>query len=222
MILNSKETTVAYRCPKCGKMVFSVVGVFTLSGDMFKLKCGCGESELVIQYTPDRKIRLTVPCVVCGNPHSYVISSKTFFEEDVFHMSCPYAAVDICLAGEHTQLIEAAKQADEDFLTLLREAGVEDFDTFISAKEQDDDTHGGQYPDPELQSIVHFMLCELEDEGNIKCRCQNGGHYEFKFVGNKLDNVLIWCTECAASVTVPMTDPESANEFLHTDKLTLN
>ena len=135
MILNSKETTVAYRCPKCGKMVFSVVGVFTLSGDMFKLKCGCGESELVIQYTNDRKIRLTVPCIVCPNPHTYVISSKNFFEEDVFRMSCPYAAVDICLVGEQNAVIEAAKQADEDFLNLLNASGVEDFESFIAAKE---------------------------------------------------------------------------------------
>ena len=221
MILNSKETTVAYRCPKCGKMVFSVVGVFTLSGDMFKLKCGCGESELMIQYTPDRKIRLTVPCIVCGNPHSYVISSKTFFEEDVFHFGCPYAAVDICLAGEHQAVIEAAKQADDDFLTLLKEAGVGDFETFIAAKEEDDENHSEKCPDPEMQSIVHFMLCELEDEGNIKCRCQSGAHYEFKFVGNNLDNVLIYCTECSASVSIPLTDTAAANEFLHIDKLRL-
>ena len=223
MILNSKETTVAYRCPKCGKMVFAVVGVFTLSGDMFKLKCGCGESELTIQYTSDRKIRLGVPCVVCGNPHSFVISSKTFFEQDVFRFSCPYAAVDICLAGESEAVIEAAKEANTDFLNLLKEAGVEDFDTFISAKEQDDEEQSEKYPDPEMQSVVHFMLCELEDEGAVKCNCGGGsrGHYEFKFVGNKLDNVLIWCTECSASVTVPLTDTAQVNDFLHIDKLRL-
>ena len=87
MILGSKETTIAYRCPNCGKMVFSVVGVFTLSGDLLKLKCGCGESEMVIQYTSDRKLRLTVPCIVCSSPHTYLISSKNFFSEDVFHFS---------------------------------------------------------------------------------------------------------------------------------------
>ncbi|MBR2474893.1 MAG: hypothetical protein IKB51_07720 [Clostridia bacterium] len=221
MILNSKETTVAYRCPKCGKMVFSVVGVFTLSGDMFKLKCGCGESELVIQYTSDRKIRLTVPCIVCPSPHTYVISSKNFFEEDVFRMSCPYSSVDICLVGEQNAVIEAAKQADEDFLKLLKMAGVEDFESFIAAKEEDDEHHSDITPDPEMQSIVHFMLCELEDDECITCKCGHHGHYEFKFVGSKLDNVLIYCTECSASVSIPLTDPVAANAFLHIDKLKL-
>ena len=120
MILNSKETTVAYRCPKCGKMVFSVVGVFTLSGDMLKLKCGCGESEMIIAYTPDRKLRLTVPCLVCSGSHTYVISSKTFFDEDVFRMSCPYGSVDICLVGEQNAVIKAADEADEELLKLLK------------------------------------------------------------------------------------------------------
>ncbi len=221
MILNSKETTVAYRCPKCGKMVFSVIGVFTLSGDMLKLKCGCGESELTLQYTSDRKVRLTVPCIVCANPHAFVISTKTFFNEDVFRFSCTYSGVDICLVGEHEAVIEAAKQADSDFLNLLKSAGVEDFESFISAKEQDDDAHSGKYADPEMQSIVHFMLCELEDEENITCKCGHHGHYEFKFVGNNLDNVLIYCTECSASVSVPLTDPVAANAFLHIDELHL-
>ena len=221
MILNSKETTVAYRCPKCGKMVFSVIGVFTLSGDMFKLKCGCGESELLIQYTNDRKVRLTVPCIVCSTPHMYLISSKTFFDGDVFHLSCPYSGVDNCLVGEHEAVIEAAKEADEAFIRLLNESGIGSFEEFITAKEADDENQSEKYADPEMQSIVHFMLCELEDEEHITCKCGHHGHYEFKFVGNNLDNVLIYCTECSASVSIPLTDPVAANAFLHIDELRL-
>ena len=221
MILNSKETTVAYRCPRCGKMVFSVVGVFTLSGDMFKLKCGCGESELIIQYTSDRKLRLTVPCIVCANPHTYVISSKTFFDEEVFRMSCPYATVDICLVGEQNAVIEAAKQADTELLSLLNASGVESLDDFLAAKEEDDEHHSKEAADPEMQSLVHFMLCELEEDEKITCKCGHHGHYEFKFVGNKLDNVLIYCTECSASVSIPLRDHAESEEFLQLDELKL-
>ncbi len=221
MVLNSKESTIAYRCPKCGKMVFSVVGVFTLSGDMLKLKCGCGGSEMTIQYTADRKVRLSVPCIICSNPHIYTVSSKTFFTDEVFRFSCAYSGVDICLVGEHKATIEAAKQADEDFLEILRNAGIPDFETFISAKENDDEAQAEKYPDPELQSMVHFMLCELEDDECISCRCGNHGHYEFKFVGNKLDNVLIFCTECNSSISVPLGDTIAAQEFLSIDKLRL-
>lgn len=221
MILNSKESTLAYRCPKCGKMVFSVVGVFTLSGDMLKLKCGCGESEMTLRYDADRKIRLSVPCIVCSDPHTFVIGSKTFFSDDVFRFSCTYSGVDICLVGEHKAVIEAAKQADEDFMELLKSAGVEDFEAFIAAKESDDEAQSNRYPDPEMQSMVHFMLCELEDDECISCKCGHHGRYEFKFVGSNLDNVLIFCTECNASVSVPLGDTTAAQEFLRIDELKL-
>lgn len=221
MVLNSKETTVAYRCPKCGRMIFSVVGIFALTGDLIKLKCDCGGSELTATYTSDRKVRLSVPCVVCSDPHIYVIGTGTFFGEDVFRLSCTYSGIDICLIGKKEAVEEAAKKADEDFANLLKEAGVEDFDTFAEARDTDNENHSGKYADPEMQSIVHFMLCELEDEGNIKCKCRDGGHYEFKFVGNDLDTVLIYCTECSASVSIPLTDAIAANAFLHIDKLRL-
>ena len=69
MKLPVKETTLAYRCPHCGATVFSLVGIFALSGDMLKLKCSCGKSETVVTYTSDRKLRLAVPCIACPKPH---------------------------------------------------------------------------------------------------------------------------------------------------------
>ena len=84
MLLKSRETAIAYRCPYCGMSTISMIGIFTLSGDMFKLKCRCGKSELTATYTSDRKIRLNVPCLICPTPHNYIISSNTFFEKNIF------------------------------------------------------------------------------------------------------------------------------------------
>ena len=54
MVLTPKETTVAYRCPECGALVMSMVGVFTLTADMMRLKCPCEGSALEIIYTKDK------------------------------------------------------------------------------------------------------------------------------------------------------------------------
>ncbi len=221
MILKSKETTVAYRCPKCGQMIFSVVGIFSLSGDLVRLKCPCGNSELMISYTRDRKIKIDVPCLICGQIHSFTISSDTFFGHEAFCYSCPYSGVTLCIIGTSEAAKEAAKEADAQLEQLLREAGVENPESFTDAREADDKLHDNKLPDPEMESVVHLMLCELEDEGAVKCRCQNGGHYEFKFVGDRLDTALIYCTECSASVSVPLTDPAAVTSFLHIDGLKL-
>ena len=50
MVLESKQTTVAYRCPHCGAGVLSAVGMFSLAADMVKLKCSCGKSELEMVF----------------------------------------------------------------------------------------------------------------------------------------------------------------------------
>ena len=221
MVLDSKETTICYRCPKCGKMIFSVVGVFALSGDLIKLKCDCGGSELTVTYTSDRKIRINVPCIICPNPHNFVLGSKNFFSDEVFRLPCSYSGLDICLIGKKDDVIEAAREADEEFLALLKESGIEDFESFITAKEADDENQSGDYPDPEMQSVVHFMLCELEDEENISCRCGHHGNYEFKFVGNRFDTVLIYCADCSASVSVPLQDTAAKEEFLRIESLKL-
>ena len=76
MILSTKNTTIAYRCPSCGEAIKSVVGVFSLSGDLIRLKCHCHESELKISYTSDGKIRLSVPCFACGNDHEFIVSKE--------------------------------------------------------------------------------------------------------------------------------------------------
>ena len=84
MVLQQKQTTVAYRCPECGAIVLSLVGIFALTADMIRLKCPCGQSELEILYTKDKKVRLTVPCFACPTSHSYLISSSLFFEKELF------------------------------------------------------------------------------------------------------------------------------------------
>ena len=221
MILNSKETTIAYRCPKCGKMVRGMVGIFSLSGDLIKLKCECGGSELNVIKTPDKKIRVTTPCIVCEDAHSFVLSTQTFFDTEIFSYACPFSGIDLCIIGNDQAVTGAIEEADEALVQILKEAGVEDVETFISAREADSESDSDKIPDPEMQSIVHFLLCELEDEGNISCKCGRCGKYEFKFVGSNFDNVLIYCTECSASVSVPLPDAVAANAFLHTEKLTL-
>ena len=48
MVLDAKNTTLAYRCPKCGAAVMSGINIFSLTADMLKLKCSCGESDMTI------------------------------------------------------------------------------------------------------------------------------------------------------------------------------
>lgn len=217
MIISEKETTVAYRCPHCGTGIMSVVGIFSLSGDLIKLKCSCGHSELTITYTSDGKIRLNVPCIICPKPHNFIISSTMFFSKDMFRISCTYTGIDICFIGSKESVIEALKQADEELSGMLQEAGVDSLSSFHDHEVSD------FIDDPTIEEILRFMLVELQDEGNIHCNCGEDDipEYKFEFVPPEYDTVRIYCTNCNAEKTIPMTSVINANAFLHCDELLL-
>lgn len=210
MILDQKQTTIAYRCPDCGSIVRSVVGIFSLSADMIKLKCPCGASALDIVYTKDKKVRLTVPCLVCPSPHTYVVSTGVFFEREVFTLSCTYSGLDICFIGSEDK-VDAAIEANE--AELIELAGEEALQTLSDAR-------GGaeSLTDPQVLEIIMYVLKELEDEGNIHCKCEDKGDYELQF-GD--DTVYVVCKNCGAEYEIRANSVDAAHAFLNADEITL-
>lgn len=217
MIINSKETTVAYRCPHCGAGVMSVVGIFSLTGDMIKLKCSCGKSELLLAYTKDKTVRLTVPCIICPKPHNYTVSTGVFFSNELFRLGCTYTGLDICFIGSKDSVLEALKENESMLLGMFEEAGV----TSLDALHKDDPFDDAD--DPFVDDVIRFMLAELKEEGGIHCKCAPGDipEYKFEFVAPDYDSIRIYCETCGASVTVPMTSALNAEAFLAVDELYL-
>lgn len=223
MILNTKETTVAYRCPVCGTTVMSIVGIFALSSERICLKCSeCGGSEMTLTHTKDKKIRLSVPCTVCPNPHTFTLSSGMFFERDVIGLACPYVGLDICYIGKKDAVIAAAEKSDEVLRGILEQAGADSLSA-LRGESLLDDEGTAREDDIQTYDIVNFLLTELEEDGCIHCRCpeETSRTYKFDLVGAEHDTVLIYCDTCEASTAVKIGDPIAANAFLHIDELNL-
>ena len=211
MILNSRDAAVAYRCPYCGMNTVSVVGIFALSGEMIKLKCACRKSELTISYTPDRKVRVSVPCLVCPSAHNFVISSNTFFEKKILTLSCPYSGVDICFIGGIAEVEKALAASDAELNKMLEEAELDSFGVFKTDR---------AFNNPQVEEVARYMISEFCDEGKLTCEC--GDHkissYGFELTG---DHVNIFCRTCGASAKIPMSSVIDADDFLRRDELVL-
>ncbi len=211
MVLETKKSTVAYRCPVCGGGVMSVVDTFRLSADMVKLKCECGGSEMVMVKTGDGKVRFTVPCMLCPKPHNFTVSTNLFFDKELFVLPCPYSDLNVAMMGETNHVKAELSRTELKLLDMLEESGVESLDVF----------HSEQYlTDPQVLEIVSYMIKELDEEGRIYCRCPDGaeGDYELEMTA---DGLKVSCRKCGASKTVPTNSLIQANEFLNADSLTL-
>ncbi len=219
MILDAKQTTVAYRCPHCGSAVLSAVGLFSLTGsaDLVKLKCTCKKSELSVAYGKDGKIRLTVPCLACAKPHSFTVSSNVFFGKELFTLPCPYTDLNIAATGEINQVKAEMARSELELLDLLEKSGIEDPER-LRAEEK-------ALPDPQIAEIVSYVIRELDEEGKIYCKCHPEGAKQKSNcvydVEVREDGILVQCQTCGASRLIPTDSGLSAHAFLHADALYL-
>jgi hypothetical protein len=236
MVLNEKRTTVAYRCPDCGGGVLSAVGLFNLSADMVKLKCTCGKSELKIVYNRDGTVRLTVPCLICSQPHSFTVNSSLFFSDELFVLPCPYSDINIAFTGEMNTVKAELARTELELLDMLEENGITDFSA-LHGDEKD-------LPDPQILDIILFVIDDLDAEGKIYCRChpdpQGGGHPdpaeehtataddgEWNEEGSRYEaeiteeGIKLTCRKCGASTVIPTDSMLSAHAFLNADSVHL-
>lgn len=213
MILGDKETTVSYRCPHCGMWVTGLVGMFSLSADMIRLKCPCGESETDIVYTNDKKIRITAPCFLCPQPHSYTLSGTVFFQREIFALPCAYSGIDICFIGNGDKVSEATKAADEELMSLMGENDYTDFEEARNSAVSE------IFSDPQILEIVNFVIRDLDEAGEISCKCfDDEGCYSVEVTEN---GIAVVCENCGAKALIPVTSTLTANAFLNCDHLDL-
>ncbi len=216
MVIENKQTTVAYRCPSCGSGVMSVVDLFRLSADMLKLKCDCGSSEMVLVRSRDAKegtskVRFTVPCMLCPNPHSYTVSTGLLFSKELFVLPCPYSDINIAMMGEMEHVKAELSRTELELIDLLEKSGIDSFDAL----------HSDRFlTDPQVLEIITYMIKELDAEGKIYCRCPEGteGEYEVELIK---EGLKISCRGCGASKIISTSSLIEAHEFLNADSLTL-
>jgi len=214
MVLESKQTTIAYRCPHCGAGVMSAVSLFALKGSMIRLKCECGKSALEVQPTADDKVRITAPCIICPKPHHFSVSEKIFFGKELFVLPCPYSDINICAMGEINHVKAELSRTELQLLDLMEKNGITDFSALHEEAEQ-------TVTDPQVLEIVLYVIRDLDDEGKIYCRCaaeDEGREYDAEILA---EGVKVSCRKCGATRVIPTDSLLDAHEFLHTDSLHL-
>ena len=213
MVLETKQTTVAYRCPHCGNGVISAVNPFLLKGSMLRLKCDCGESFLEIQPTTDGKFRLAVPCILCPTPHHFTVSESLFYNKELFVLPCPYTDLNICVMGEINHVKAELSRTELELMDLMEENGI---DSFAALHKQAEEV----VSDPQVQQIVLFVIRDLDEEGKIFCKCDPNEEHEYD-AEILPDGVRVTCQKCGASQIVSTTSTLEAHEFLNCDALYL-
>ena len=214
MILKPKESVIAYRCPYCGTSILSMVGIFALSGDLIKLKCSCGDSALQIERISEEKVRITVPCIICPQPHVFTLGLNSFFSRPLITLACPFTGINVVFIGQEQKVRDALDETEKKLDELMKEAELDDFDQLRDANEK------MQTDDAELHDAVRFVLAELREDGEITCDCRGDQcpEYDFSIDGRE---VAVFCRTCGAEYRTELNSTASVERFILTDHLTL-
>jgi predicted RNA-binding Zn-ribbon protein involved in translation (DUF1610 family) len=224
MILTPKTTNVAYRCPQCGYVARGLAGAFGLgTRDMLRLRCTCGaETEMSLAATQDERVRLTVPCLLCGHDHHYTLSLPLFYGKDIFRLSCPYTSIDIGFFGRDeaalsTAIDESTEELNDLYRELMAKGATEEEIPPEATRAIPDDEEEPYLPDAQIYDIIRFVVKELEADHAIHCLCDDGVYdVEMTEVG-----VRVSCRECGASRIFATNSLVAAQEFLSCERLDL-
>ncbi len=210
-----KEKYFAYRCPECGDAVLALVGGFTLSGDLLRLRCGCQGSAADIRAERAAKVHLSVPCPICRKPHAYTIAPSLLLEKELFTLGCPYSPdITVALMGEKEALDKALAAEGEKLASILKA-----FDSETLHDLQPQDMNDEEIlPDPQIYDTIRFLVRELEADGQITCPCGRGS-YDFRFTD---EGIQVVCPDCGASYEFICASQEAANGYLGIDSLRLS
>ena len=216
MIITPKETNIAYRCPKCGQGVKSVVGIFSLTGDKLKLKCSCGGSALDIDRAKGEKYTISAPCVMCGSDHKFTITATSFFDKELFCYPCTYTGVDCCFIGTDDKVSTALDENEKEVVELYKSMGVDDPMQMLHG-EYDEDDESYDIEDTDVLDTILFVLRDLLDTDSIKCNCETP-EYDFTLCDGY---VKVFCRNCNASADIPARGKHDADTFLDCYELNL-
>ena len=211
MIIENKQSTVAYLCPACGCTVTSIVDAFKLSADMVKLKCTCGNSEMTVVKNSDGKVKITAPCVFCPNSHSVTVSKSILFERDLFAVSCPYSGISVSAVGAPDHVKAELARSELQIIDFLEKSGLTDLD-FMKEDEV--------FTDPQVLEIITYVIRELDDEGKIECNCEDCTERNVD-VEMTDEGLRVSCPHCGASKLIPTSSVIDAYDFIHAEKIVL-
>lgn len=175
-MLVTATTSVAARCPECGKLELHQVSLFDFSrGKSLRISCACGAQVLTLGTRSGGQYWLQVPCYLCDGLHFIYYGTRVFWSSEVKTIVCPETEIELGFFGPEEEVRQAANSLQSDLEQVLGEAVFEDF-----------------FDSPEIMYQVLSRVYDLAETGNLVCSCGNS-KVEVDIFPDRLE---LHCSEC--------------------------
>ena len=198
---HEKTRFISYLCPKCRQSVIVEKDVFALAAAPARIQCPCGQSELTVEFMPQR-VNLTVPCVACGWDHLVSCPSHAFLREKALAFSCAASGLDCCYVGEEGPVYAATARLERavDKLEAPDPSGEEEEKPFL---------------DPLIMEEVLSEIKDIAARGGISCTC-GSKNWTFQLHYSSVD---LMCRDCGAEMRIPAATADDLDDICCKTKL---
>lgn len=154
-MLVSTLTTLALRCPNCGKIIFHALSRFSFGkGGDHKIDCECGNIAASICRKGNHVFCLQVDCMMCDERHVYTYRSKDLWQTGVTALLCVHTGAEIGFIGSREAVLNNVKKVDRSVHEIAEDMGYDKY-----------------FASPEIMYQVLELLHAMTDQGNMSCSC---------------------------------------------------
>lgn len=210
----TNNTQIVYRCPDCGNAVFGIVGDFTFSYGMIRLKCNCQSSYADIVPVGENKLKFSIPCPLCKQNHTYTLASSIVKNRESFSFDCPYSNMSIAYVGAPDKINALMDENEKQLTKLLSDLEL----STLSDIQPEEMSDAEILPDASLFDALRLVLSELEYDKKADCPCHKG-HYDIRYTEAGLQ---AFCDECGATYDFDCKNALAIEDILNLDEIKLS
>ena len=171
-------TTLALRCPDCGKLGFYTLSRFAISnGKKCAFTCECGENMAVINYKNKGTVILQIECMLCESSHILTYKAAHLWNKEIKTIICTETGMEIGYIGPAELVREHAQRLDRSMREMAEDMGYDQY-----------------FNNPDVMYEVLDILKKMTEEARITCSCGLADLEVEAFP----DRIELFCNACDA------------------------
>lgn len=193
-MLIDTSVTIAYKCTSCGSFEFFNVSLFTL---LYKkncsLSCRCKKSWITIKQEVESSFLISIPCIGCGNEHTYLFTKKDIIQGEPIAFNCPETGMQICFIGRDEAVRKNVDNLEQEFDELMDMYGYESY-----------------FNNTQVMFDTLNRIHDIALSGNLCCEC---GSVDIGLILLS-DFILLRCEKCGGNKKIPAAKNKDLKDIL--------
>jgi len=193
-MLIDTSVTIAFKCPSCGSFKFFNISVFEVPNNReCRIKCNCGNSEVVVSRHKTGEFIFKTPCIGCEDEHRVYIAENDLLHKDINVFCCPATGLEHCFIGRDGVVRRRIDKLEKELDRLMDMFGYDSY-----------------FKNTQVMFDSLNKIHDIAEQGNLYCECGNSD-IELNLLSDK---IYLKCKKCSANRVIYAITNENLKDIL--------